>query len=96
MPFSKLVPSKSKVFAGKHILSGGRRGFNWARCPVPVDPRRIDAVRLGHLDDRVLRWPLADTGPYCRELRALFQAEVADETRHKEEIERVLAGWDQR
>jgi rubrerythrin len=50
------------------------------------------------------------TGPYRRELRALFQAEVfadfglkvelenqvADETRHKEELERIIAGWDER
>jgi bacterioferritin len=29
-------------------------------------------------------------------LKVSLENQVADETRHKEEIERVLAGWDQR
>jgi bacterioferritin len=63
-----------------------------------VNRERVPRCRAGEYQAVVMytQYSAKLTGPYRRELRALFQAEIADETRHKEETERVLAGWDER
>ena len=97
--FESEIPDElghAATLADKIVALGGEPVTEPLPVEVSHDPRRMleialqaEAETIGRYEDRIREADqLGQTG-----LRVVLEDFVADETNHKEEIERILAGW---